>query len=142
MAKLGGANRIELESQVLSAALRQSRSETDSPGVALACRELSNLFPDLLPSPECHGTSKPPQALNQWFRYPEIPLVELVLQAGYVSESEMRSLQVLVQYSDSNLPPNGFLTSILEAVICIKNSLSRLSKPISQGHRKSQAPSR
>ncbi len=50
MADTGGANRIELESQILCAALRQSWAENDTEGVVGAGRELYQLFPDLLPA--------------------------------------------------------------------------------------------
>jgi hypothetical protein len=52
MASPGGANRIELESQILCAALRQSWADTDAIGVVKACQELYQLFPDLLPPPK------------------------------------------------------------------------------------------
>ncbi|MDZ4836469.1 MAG: hypothetical protein SGJ27_22060 [Candidatus Melainabacteria bacterium] len=51
MVNFGGANRIELESQILCAALRQSWADTDAIGMVKACQELSNVFPDLLPAP-------------------------------------------------------------------------------------------
>lgn len=44
-----GSNRIELESQVLCAALRQSWADYDAAGLVLACQALSQLFPDLVP---------------------------------------------------------------------------------------------
>lgn len=52
MANPGGANRIELESQILCAALRQSWADTDATGMVKACQELDQLFPDLLPPPK------------------------------------------------------------------------------------------
>ncbi len=52
MANPGGANRIELESQILCAALRQSWADTDAIGMVKACQELYQLFPDLLPPPK------------------------------------------------------------------------------------------
>jgi len=45
----GGANRIELESQILCASLRQSWAITDVEGMITAARQLYQLFPDLLP---------------------------------------------------------------------------------------------
>jgi hypothetical protein len=47
----GGANRIELESQILCSALRLSWADDDSEGVFRSSRELYQLFPDLLPPP-------------------------------------------------------------------------------------------
>ncbi len=51
----GGANRIELESQILCSALRLSWADDDSEGVFRSCRELYQLFPDLLPAPRPDG---------------------------------------------------------------------------------------
>lgn len=51
MANFGGKNRIELESQILCAALRQSWADTDATGMVKSCLELSTIFPDLLPPP-------------------------------------------------------------------------------------------
>lgn len=45
----GGANRIELESQILCASLRQSWAMADIEGMITAARQLYQLFPDLLP---------------------------------------------------------------------------------------------
>jgi len=48
----GAVNRVELECQVLCAALRQSWVRQDKVGAFTSIRELSHLFPDLLPPPE------------------------------------------------------------------------------------------
>jgi hypothetical protein len=48
----GPVNRVELESQVLCAALRQSWHAKDKVGSFTSIRELSHLFPDLLPPSE------------------------------------------------------------------------------------------
>lgn len=48
----GAVNRVELECQVLCAALRQSWVRRDKVGAFTSIRELSHLFPDLLPPPE------------------------------------------------------------------------------------------
>lgn len=45
----GPKNKVELESQVLCAALRQSWASHDSKGAVTSARELYQLFPDLLP---------------------------------------------------------------------------------------------
>jgi hypothetical protein len=45
----GGANRIELESQILCASLRQSWALDDVEGMITVGRQLYQLFPDLLP---------------------------------------------------------------------------------------------
>lgn len=52
MAGTGGANRIELESQILCSALRLSWAESDVSGMVKSCQELYQLFPDLLPPPK------------------------------------------------------------------------------------------
>lgn len=55
----GPVNRVELECQVLCAALRQSWVRHDKVGAFTSIRELSHLFPDLLPPPEDkNGTNK------------------------------------------------------------------------------------
>lgn len=59
MASPGGANRIELESQILCAALRQSWADTDATGMVKACQELYQLFPDLLPPPKSEQVDVP-----------------------------------------------------------------------------------
>lgn len=59
MASPGGANRIELESQILCAALRQSWADTDVTGMVKACQELYQLFPDLLPPPKSEQVDMP-----------------------------------------------------------------------------------
>ncbi len=59
MANPGGANRIELESQILCAALRQSWADVDSVGMVKACQELYQLFPDLLPAPKSEQVDMP-----------------------------------------------------------------------------------
>lgn len=46
----GGANRIELESQILCASLRQSWAMSDVEGVITVARQLYQLFPDLVPA--------------------------------------------------------------------------------------------
>ncbi len=51
----GGANRIELESQILCASLRQSWAIDDVKGVLTVVRQLYQLFPDLLPPPRTDG---------------------------------------------------------------------------------------
>lgn len=59
MANTGGANRIELESQILCAALRASWAATDTEGMIKSCQELYQLFPDLLPPPKAEELLQP-----------------------------------------------------------------------------------
>lgn len=55
----GGANRIELESQILCSALRLSWADTDNTGVLRSSRELYQLFPDLMPPPKNDVPERP-----------------------------------------------------------------------------------
>jgi len=55
----GGANRIELESQILCSALRLSWADNDSKGLVRSARELYQLFPDLLPPPKQDVVERP-----------------------------------------------------------------------------------
>ncbi|MBX9940236.1 MAG: hypothetical protein K2Y32_13330 [Candidatus Obscuribacterales bacterium] len=59
MADTGGANRIELESQILCAALRQSWADSDVTGQVNSCSELYQLFPDLVPDLRPNQTETP-----------------------------------------------------------------------------------
>jgi hypothetical protein len=55
----GGANRIELESQILCASLRQSWAMVDVEGMITAARQLYQLFPDLLPPLKSNNGHQP-----------------------------------------------------------------------------------
>lgn len=55
----GGANRIELESQILCSALRLSWADSDNIGVVRSARELYQLFPDLMPPPKADIPERP-----------------------------------------------------------------------------------
>lgn len=55
----GGANRIELESQILCSALRLSWADSDNTGVVRSARELYQLFPDLMPPPKNDVPERP-----------------------------------------------------------------------------------
>lgn len=55
----GGANRIELESQILCSALRLSWADSDNIGVVRSARELYQLFPDLMPPPKVDIPERP-----------------------------------------------------------------------------------
>ncbi len=59
MADSGGANRIELESQILCSALRTSWAENDFTGQVKSCSELYQLFPDLVPDLRPNQTEMP-----------------------------------------------------------------------------------
>ena len=64
MADAGGANRIELESQILCAALRQSWADNDVTGQVNSCSELYQLFPDLVPDLRPNQTETPRNLYN------------------------------------------------------------------------------
>jgi hypothetical protein len=59
MVDTSGANRIELECQVLSSALRCSWASEDGSGQAKSCLELAQLFPDLVTPFEPHQSQQP-----------------------------------------------------------------------------------
>lgn len=61
----GPKNRVELESQVLCAALRQSWAVRDGKGALTSARELFQLFPDLLPPPALSGEQHPVNCYDQ-----------------------------------------------------------------------------
>lgn len=67
MAEMGiSPNRIELESQILCASLRQSWAQSDIYGVIVVAKQLCQLFPDLIrPLPE--GDLSPPLDLYELF---------------------------------------------------------------------------
>lgn len=120
MAKLGGANRIELESQVLSAVLRQNRSETDSPGVALACRELSYLFPDLLPSPECHGTASPPN-------YYELLQIDCDVNPSMVAAAKFKAIKQFLRENPDLQSKRETYYHLLDAGFILRKPRLRMS---------------
>jgi hypothetical protein len=55
----GPKNKVELESQILCAALRQSWASGDNQSAVVSARELYQLFPDLLPPPKLNTPLKP-----------------------------------------------------------------------------------
>ncbi len=55
----GPKNKVELESQILCAALRQSWAAKEPMGALTSARELYQLFPDLLPPPKLNANAKP-----------------------------------------------------------------------------------
>ena len=52
-------NRIELESQILCASLRQSWAQEDTHGVIVVAKQLCQLFPDLIPPLSSLGEKQP-----------------------------------------------------------------------------------
>jgi len=77
----GGANRIELESQILCSALRLSWEDTDTEGTLQSARELFQLFPDLLPPPKGDTTERPTNLYKMLELSCEVPQSAVV--AGY-----------------------------------------------------------
>jgi len=55
----GPKNKVELESQILCAALRQSLTTREPSGAITSARELYQLFPDLLPPPKLDAQGRP-----------------------------------------------------------------------------------
>jgi hypothetical protein len=77
----GGANRIELESQILCSALRLSWDDNDKEGTLQSARELFQLFPDLLPPPKTDIEERPNNLYNMLGLTCDVP--QSVVIAGY-----------------------------------------------------------
>jgi hypothetical protein len=77
----GGANRIELESQILCSALRLSWEDTDTEGTLQSARELFQLFPDLMPPPKSEAGERPTNLYKMLELSCEVPQSAVV--AGY-----------------------------------------------------------
>lgn len=78
----GGANRIELESQILCAALRLSWADEDQTGVFKSARELYQLFPDLLPPPKAAAGEHPQNYYELLNLRCDVP--QSIVVAGYL----------------------------------------------------------
>lgn len=90
----GGANRIELESQILCASLRQSWAINDVKGVLTVVRQLYQLFPDLLPPPRGDGEK------NATSLYPLLGLSCDVSQTAVLS-GYLRSVRIFLRQSSA-----------------------------------------
>lgn len=77
----GGANRIELESQILCSALRLSWEDTDTEGTLQSARELFQLFPDLMPPPKSETNERPTNLYRMLDLSCDVPQSAVV--AGY-----------------------------------------------------------
>ena len=77
----GGANRIELESQILCSALRLSWEDTDTEGTLQSARELFQLFPDLMPPPKADTKERPTNLYRMLELSCDVPQSAVV--AGY-----------------------------------------------------------
>src|SRR5215467_12451799 len=112
-------NKIELESQVLCAALRQSWAGADPQGSATSARELYQLFPDLLPPPRLEG---PGRLLNYYDVLHVTPQVSAGLAvAGFFRAAKrfLRSQSVREHKEDYN--------RILDAGFVLRKPRLRLS---------------
>ena len=82
----GGANRIELESQILCSALRLSWADDDTEGIVKSARELYQLFPDLLPPPKTEAVDSPVNLYEMLNIRCDVPQSAVV--AGYFREAK------------------------------------------------------
>ncbi len=96
----GGANRIELESQILCSALRLSWADDDIEGVLKSARELYQLFPDLLPPPKPEIAEKPTNLYQMLRLRCDVPQSSVV--AGYFNAAKrfLRSENIKEQRQD------------------------------------------
>lgn len=128
MATPGGANRIELESQILCAALRQSWADTDAVGVVKACQELYELYPDLLPPPKGEQTAvsdattaTPPS------NYYEMLSIECDVNPSMVNAAYLKRVkQFLREHPNPNEAKNEYY-AILNAGYILRKPRLRLS---------------
>lgn len=101
----GPKNKIELEAQVLCAALRQSWAGKDPQGTATSARELYQLFPDLLPPPKLNVDARPvnyyellrlsPQATANRAQAAYLRQARKMLAAGEVKEKREAYQRIL-----------------------------------------------
>jgi hypothetical protein len=94
----GGANRIELESQILCASLRQSWAINDTEGVITVARQLYQLFPDLLPAYKPGNNGAPDSLydfLNTVCDAPQTSVIAAYLRAikRYLRSGEVKELK-------------------------------------------------
>ena len=96
----GGANRIELESQILCSALRLSWADDDIEGVLKSARELYQLFPDLLPPPKADVEEKPANLYQMLRLRCDVPQSSVV--AGYFNAAKkfLRTQNIKEQRQD------------------------------------------
>lgn len=100
MADTGGANRIELESQILCSSLRQSWALNDTEGVITVVRQLYQLFPDLLPPPKQNAPYSPTNLYDLLQLTCDVPQSAVV--AGYLRAAKklLRTGKVKEQRED------------------------------------------
>ena len=118
-ANQAAANKIELESQILSAALRQSMMGDDIKGIKNASHELCEIFPDLLPALKLDDLS----TQNDYYS---------LLDLQYSDSSTLTVAQFLkvVRYYLKNLDINSNVEnyiSVLNAGFVLRKPRLRLS---------------
>jgi hypothetical protein len=115
----GGANRIELESQILCASLRQSWAINDVKGVLTVVRQLYQLFPDLLPPPRTDGEK------NATSLYPLLGLSCDVSQTAVLS-GYLRSVRNFLRQSSAKERREDYYR-LLDAGYILRKPRLRLS---------------
>ncbi len=115
----GGANRIELESQILCASLRQSWAINDVKGVLTVVRQLYQLFPDLLPPPRTDGEK------NATSLYPLLGLSCDVSQTAVLS-GYLRSVRIFLRQSSAKERREDYYR-LLDAGYILRKPRLRLS---------------
>lgn len=115
----GGANRIELESQILCASLRQSWAIDDVKGVLTVVRQLYQLFPDLLPPPRSDGEK------NATSLYPLLGLSCDVSQTAVLS-GYLRSVRNFLRQSSAKERREDYYR-LLDAGYILRKPRLRLS---------------
>lgn len=120
MASSGGANRIELESQILCSALRLSWAESDVAGMVKSCQELYQLFPDLLPPPKA-------EVNNKADNYYELLQIECDVNPSMVLAAYFKSVKrFLRKYADPKEDKEKYF-KILNAGFILRKPRLRLS---------------
>lgn len=119
MVNFGGANRIELESQILCAALRQSWADTDAVGMVKACQELSNVFPDLLPAPS-------PQLTNPYNCY-DVLGIDCDVNAPRILAAYFKAIKKFLRENPKPRTVRDEYYQLLNAGFILRKPRSRLS---------------
>lgn len=115
----GAVNRVELECQVLCAALRQSWVRQDKVGAFTSIRELSHLFPDLLPPPEEKNGSNKANYYETLTVRPQAGLNSIVI--GYLKTVR----KFLKEYNPKDY--RQFYNTVLNAGFVLRKPRLRLS---------------
>lgn len=119
MADTGGANRIELESQILCAALRGSWADNDVAGQVNSCSELYQLFPDLVPDLRPNQKETPRNHYGILSIDCDVP--PSIVVAGFFKAAK----QFLRQHNPKDMRPEYY--QILDAGFILRKPRLRLS---------------